>query len=118
MKKKAYFYLLGAITGVANGLFGSGGGIIAVPMLQKAGMPVKNSHAASLALTLPLSVISACVYVMSDVSYFYDALKLIPLGLIGAAAGAILLKRIPNAALKRIFGVILIAAGGKILFFS
>ena len=53
-KGKLYFSALGAATGIANGLFGSGGGIIAVPMLQKSGMKAKEAHAASLALTLPL----------------------------------------------------------------
>lgn len=57
--KKLYFYILGTVTGLCNGLFGSGGGIAAVPMLQKGGVDVKKSHATSLALTLPLSVVSA-----------------------------------------------------------
>ena len=52
--KKLYFYILGAVTGICNGLFGSGGGIAAVPMLQKGGVDVKKSHATSLALTLSL----------------------------------------------------------------
>ena len=32
--KKVYLYILGAFVGAANGLFGSGGGIVAVPMLE------------------------------------------------------------------------------------
>ena len=57
--KKIYFYILGAVTGAVNGIFGSGGGVVAVPMLNGAGIEAKKSHATSLALTLPLSVISA-----------------------------------------------------------
>ena len=34
-KGKVFYSFLGALTGFANGLFGSGGGIIAVPMLEK-----------------------------------------------------------------------------------
>ncbi len=69
MKKgKLYFYIVGAVTGLCNGLFGSGGGIAAVPMLQKGGVDVKNSHATSLALTLPLSVISAFFTPMTKAS--------------------------------------------------
>ena len=60
--KKFYFYILGAVTGIINGIFGSGGGIIAVPMLDKAGFEPKSSHASSIAITLPLSIVSAIFY--------------------------------------------------------
>lgn len=113
--KKLYFYILGAVTGLCNGLFGSGGGIAAVPMLQKGGVDVKKSHATSLALTLPLSIVSAFFYAYKSSFRWGDALPLIPFGLIGAAVGGVLMKKIPNTLLKRIFGVILIISGGRLL---
>ncbi len=109
--KKLYFYILGAVTG----LFGSGGGIAAVPMLQKGGVDVKKSHATSLALTLPLSVVSAFFYAYKSSFRWGDALPLIPFGLAGAVIGGLLMKKIPNTLLKRIFGVILIISGGRLL---
>lgn len=116
MKKgKLYFGMLGAITGIANGLFGSGGGIIAVPMLQKAEIPIKKSHATSLALTLPLSAVSACFYAYKGNFNWSDALPLVPFGLVGAVIGGTFLKKISNIWLKRIFGLILIIAGGRML---
>ncbi|MBP1560888.1 MAG: sulfite exporter TauE/SafE family protein [Oscillospiraceae bacterium] len=116
MKKgKLYFYMLGAVTGFCNGLFGSGGGIAAVPMLQKGGVAVKSSHATSLALTLPLSVVSAFFYATESSFRWGDALPLIPFGLAGAVIGSLLIKKIPTLALKRIFGVILIISGGRML---
>ncbi len=119
MKKgKIYYSILGAVTGIANGLFGSGGGIIAVPMLQKADIPIKKSHATSLALTLPLSIVSAFFYAYKNTFNYMDALKLVPLGLAGAIIGGLFLKKIPNKWLKRIFGILLIIAGGRILFFT
>ncbi len=113
--KKLYFYILGAVTGICNGLFGSGGGIAAVPMLQKGGVDVKKSHATSLALTLPLSVVSAFFYAYKSSFRWGDALPLIPFGLAGAVVGGLLMKKIPNTLLKRIFGVILIISGGRLL---
>ena len=113
--KKLYFYILGAVTGICNGLFGSGGGIAAVPMLQKGGVDVKKSHATSLALTLPLSVVSAFFYAYKSNFRWGDALPLIPFGLAGAVLGGLLMKKIPNTLLKRVFGVILIVSGGRIL---
>ena len=119
MKKgKLYYSILGTITGLANGLFGSGGGIVAVPMLQKAEIPIKKSHATSLALTLPLSIVSAFFYAYNNTFNYMDAFMLVPLGLAGAVVGGVFLKRIPNKWLKRIFGLLLIIAGGRILFFA
>jgi uncharacterized membrane protein YfcA len=113
--KKLYIYCLGVVTGIANGLFGSGGGIIAVPMLQKTGISVKKSHAASIAVTLPLSVVSAVFYSMKGTFQWKDAVVLIPFGLIGAVIGGFLIKKISNKMLRRIFGIILILAGGRML---
>ena len=114
-KGKLYFSALGAATGLANGLFGSGGGIIAVPMLQRSGMKAKESHAASLALTLPLSIVSAILYAAKGTSGISDAVPLIPFGLAGAVVGSLLLKKISVKWLKRIFGVFLIIAGGRMI---
>lgn len=109
--KKLYFYILGIITGLANGLFGSGGGIIAVPMLIKSGMSTKESHATSIALTLPLSIVSCFFYIRNSSSILSDSLRLIPLGLAGAIAGGFIMKRISPKYLKKIFGLILIISG-------
>lgn len=113
---KVFHGILGAVTGLANGLFGSGGGVVAVPMLEKGGAEPKKAHATSLALTLPLSVISAVFYSFRGTLPFSEAMKLVPFGLAGAALGSILLKKVPVKWLKRIFGLLLIAAGGRMLF--
>lgn len=107
--------LIGGLTGLANGIFGSGGGIIAVPMLQKSGLSAKQAHASSLALTLPLSVVSAVIYGMHGSLPITDTLPLIPFGLAGAIIGALTMKKIPTEVLKRIFGIILIASGVRLL---
>lgn len=112
---KFYYSILGMVTGIANGLFGSGGGIVAVPMLQKAGIPVKKSHATSLSLTLPLSAVSVFFYAYGNYFNWRDSLPLIPAGLAGAVLGGVYLKKIPNTLLKRVFGIILIIAGGRML---
>ena len=97
---KLYFYILGLITGLANGLFGSGGGIIAVPMLKKSGITTKESHATSLALTLPLSIVSCFFYIRNSDKILPDSLRLIPFGLAGAIIGGIIMKKIAPKYLK------------------
>ncbi|MDR0984703.1 MAG: sulfite exporter TauE/SafE family protein [Ruminococcus sp.] len=114
--KKIIFCILGFVTGIANGLLGSGGGMIAVPMLQKAEIETKKSHATSIALILPLSIISAVLYgINGNIDYVYT-LKIIPFGLLGAILGTFFLKKIKSIWLKRIFGVILIIAGVRMLW--
>lgn len=54
--------LAGAAGGAANGFFGSGGGLLSVPALESGGLETKKAHATSLAIMLPLSVVSAAVY--------------------------------------------------------
>ena len=113
--KKFYFYLLGAITGAVNGIFGSGGGTIAVPMLEKASVDSRKAHASSIAITLPLSVISAIFYAYENTFSFRDALPLIPFGIAGTFIGSHFLKKVPTAWLKQIFGIFLIISGGRLI---
>lgn len=108
---KIYFYILGIATGFANGLFGSGGGIIAVPMLKKNGMSTKESHATSIAITLPLSIVSCFFYIKNSENILSDSLRLIPFGLVGAIVGSMIMKKISPKYLKKIFGLILIISG-------
>ena len=108
MRKNMKMALLGLVTGIANGFFGSGGGIVAVPMLKKTGLEPKKAHACSLAITLPLSVISAVFYSFGGKLDFKSALICIPFGLAGA-----LMKKISVRLLSAVFGLLLIAAGAR-----
>lgn len=112
---KVYFYIVGGITGIANGLFGSGGGMLSVPLLENTGLEAKKAHASSIAITLPLSLISTAIYSIKGHINYSLALKFIPLGILGAIAGSWLLKRISNKILKKIFGIILIISGIRML---
>ena len=90
--------------------------MIAVPMLEKAGLEAKKAHATSIAVTLALSAVSTAVYFFRGGIDFPLAAKYVPLGLAGAGVGALALKKIPNNYLKKIFAVIMIAAGARIVF--
>ena len=112
INKKCFNALTGIAVGICNGFFGSGGGMIAVPMLEKGGSEAKKAHATS--ITLPLSIISGLVYFKGGSLDFSQAVKFIPLGLAGAAVGAMLMKKLSNSLLKRIFGALMIIAGVRI----
>lgn len=105
----------GLLIGVVNGLFGAGGGIVAVPILSKMGLEKKESHANAVAVILPISVLSAVLYFMKGYVAIPDALPYIPTGIIGALLGTYSLRKISPLWLKRIFGVFIIYAGVRLL---
>lgn len=118
MKKtndKTKFALIGAASGILNGLFGSGGGIAAVPLLEKAGLEPKESHATSVTLIFFLSIAAVIGYYFSGRIDFDTAFSLIPWGFFGAAAGTVFLKNIDNSLLRRIFGVVMLVSGVRML---
>lgn len=113
--KKFYFYLCSAAIGVLNGLFGGGGGILAVPLLKKSGLDGRSAHASSLGIILPLCIVSAFLYGKNNAFKLGEVLPLLPLGLIGAVVGSFLLRKISPKLLGRIFGALLIASAIRML---
>ena len=104
------------LTGVANGAFGGGGGMLAVPaftVLQ--GMEEKKAHATAVAAILPLSAVSAAVYILNgnfDPSFGYYVVG----GVIaGGVIGSFLLKKISSTLLEFVFYGIMLAAGIRML---
>ncbi|MBR2488878.1 MAG: sulfite exporter TauE/SafE family protein [Clostridia bacterium] len=105
----------GLAIGAVNGLFGAGGGMLAVPFLKKLGFEQKSAHANAVAVILPISVISAILYMYKDYVNLGDALIYIPTGVIGALLGTFALKKISPLWLKRIFGGFMVYAGIRLL---
>lgn len=104
-----------ALVGLINGLLGAGGGMIAVPMLKKGGMQQKQAHAMSVLLMFFLSLFSATIYLLCGRVRLSAALPYLPGGVLGAAAGALLLRRLPDRLLRKIFGGFMIFAGLRLL---
>ena len=103
--------IIGSLSGFLNGMFGSGGGLIAVPLLEKlSNAEPKKAHATSVSIILPLSVISAFLYLNHGHLDIYTALKYVPFGILGAIIGGWLLKKFSNKILKKTFAVLLIFA--------
>lgn len=113
--KKLLPALTGIAIGVVNGLLGAGGGMIAVPMLKKLGLSQKEAHANAVAVILPISVLSAVIYIIKDYVNLSDAFIYIPTGLLGSLIGAYILNKISPLWLKRIFGILMIYAGVRLL---
>lgn len=111
MGKTIKLIILGFITGILNGLFGSGGGTIVVPALVfLIGLEDHKAHASAIGVILPLTLISSFMYIRHGIYNIPLTLK-ISLGSIGGGIlGAILLNKLKSSTLKKIFGIFMIAA--------
>ena len=106
----------GTAVGLANSLFGGGGGMIAVPLLQRNGYAEKSAHATAILVILPVSLFSFILYFVRGL---YDFSVLIPTA-IGVTAGGIfgakLLGKLPVKTVNLLFAF-LQAVAGSFLFF-
>ena len=117
LKSNTKNILYGAAIGSANGLFGGGGGTLAVPLLQKTGLNGQKAHATAILVILPVSFFSFLLYAFSG---FYDFSVLVPTALgvtFGGLLGAKLLKILPMKIITLIFALLQAFAGVWMLFF-
>lgn len=108
-------YLAGAAAGLVNGFFGAAGGIFAVYLLEKAGTETKRAHAMAVGIILPVSALSLALYLISGKTDLVFSLKLLPFGVLGAAVGVYLLKKIPVRALKLLFSALMLYSGIRLI---
>jgi len=109
--------LLGAAAGFINGLLGTGGGVLlvfALGALKKSGGS-KDAFASALAVTLPVSAVSAMIYFSSSGIEYGAALRFLIPAAIGGAAGAFITDKIKPQTLKLIFAAVTAVAGINML---
>lgn len=88
--------LVGAAAGTANGLFGAGGGLIAVPLLIGwLKISEKNAYATSLAIMVPISAVSLTVYFLRGGLMVAGVGWYLLGGAIGGVLAGLLFRRIP-----------------------
>lgn len=115
--KNGKLMLSGTAVGLANSLFGGGGGMIAVPALKKSGLDTKRAHATAILFILPVSLCSFAVYFWRGL---YDVSVLIPTSIgvsVGGVVGAKLLKKLPEKTVALVFAVLQAVAGVYLFFF-
>lgn len=109
--------LMGIVIGFVNGLFGAGGGSLLVPALQKfKRYETHQAHGTTVAVILPLSIVSAVVYI-TGVDVAWDAVLWVSLGgVAGGIIGAKLLNRLAGKWLHVLFGAFLAAGALRMLW--
>lgn len=105
----------GFAAGMLNGLLGAGGGMVVVPLLSALGCTGKKSHATALAVIVPLSAVSAALYLWQRRFTFADALPWLPGSLVGAWLGSRLMPRLATGWLKLIFGGLMLWGALRLL---
>ena len=116
MKQKLLGFAGGIAVGLLNGLLGAGGGMVTVPLLEAMGVKGKQAHATSLAVIVPLSLVSAGVYWARGWVDPGEALAFLPGGLLGALLGAKLLARANTAWVKGGFALLLLWGAARSIF--
>jgi len=113
---KKWIIPVGLVVGLANGLFGAGGGTLLVPALERfKPLETHKAHATALAVILPLSVVSAMIYIWG-VDVDWAAVVFVSAGgVVGGVIGAKLLTKLSAGWLNMMFGLFLAAGAIRML---
>lgn len=108
----------GLFIGFINGFFGSGGGMLCVPLLEKAlKEETKRAHATAILVILPISIASAVMYLLGG---YWDTGVVLTASLgvvLGGIGGALLLKILPSEIVGLIFALMMVGVGIKLVAF-
>jgi uncharacterized protein len=119
MKKSIFttkLLLIGFITGLINGLFGSGGGTVLVPCLVfLMNIEDHKAHATAISIILPLSILSSIIYYQYNVVDIALTANVAIGSVLGGIVGSMLLNKLPVNILRKFFGVIMIIAAVRMV---
>ena len=108
--------IAGGAAGLANGLFGGGGGMVFLPILSRwGGLEQRKLYATCVGVIFPVCLVSAAVYLFRGGVSLGTALPYLAGGLIGGFLGGKLYGKVPTKALKWLFAAFLFYAGVKYL---
>lgn len=108
--------LAGAGAGLANGLFGGGGGMVFLPLMSREKeLPQRQLYATCVGVILPVCAVSAAVYFFRAQLSLLEALPYLAGGLCGGFLGGKLYGKVPTKVLKWLFAGFLLYGGVRYL---
>ena len=109
--------LSGAAAGLVNGLFGAGGGMVLVPMLIRfAKIEDKQAFSSAISIILPITLVTIFVYWTRQIFPFSESIPFLIGGLGGGLLDGILFRKVTPRLLHRLFGLIIIWGGFRLLW--
>lgn len=106
----------GALIGAVNGIFGGGGGMVAVPLLEgRLGYGHKSAHATAIYVIAPVCLVSAIVYIVCGYARWDVAIPASLGSVAGGTAGAVFLGKLPETVVSLLFVAVMAAAGIRML---
>ena len=115
--KSAKRFAGGGAVGIVNGVFGGGGGMIAVPLLERIERRgTAAAHATAILIILPVSFVSAVLYLING---YFDAELFIAVSLgvtFGGFLGARALNLMSAGEATLLFAAVMFAAGIRMIF--
>lgn len=114
--KKIGPWLSGAAAGIVNGLFGAGGGMVLLPLLtHTTDLKEHETFASCVCIVLPLSLVSAGVYLLRGGEFGSSSVPYLIGGAIGGVLAGLFLKKLPTKWLHRILGIFILWGGYRLL---
>ena len=108
--------IAGGAAGLANGVFGGGGGMVFLPILSRWGtLNQRKLYATCVGVIFPVCLVSAAVYLFRGSVSLMTALPYLAGGLIGGWLGGKLYGKVSTRLLKWLFAGFLFYAGVKYL---
>ena len=108
--------IAGGAAGLANGLFGGGGGMVFLPILSRwGGLKSRQLYATCVAVIFPVCAVSAAISLWRGGRTWASALPYLGGGLRGGWLGGKLYGRVSTKVLKWIFAAFLFYAGVRYL---
>ena len=106
------FAVTGALAGLANGLFGSGGWMFLVPLFTHwTKLPQRKAFATSVAVILPLSLVSAGIYWFRGGLELDAAWPYLLGGFLGGILSGRVFQKVPLTWLRRAFALLILYGG-------
>lgn len=109
---------VGVLSGMINGFFGAGGGLLLVPLISYVGKDnTKKAHATTLVCVMFMCLASSVIYFVKKQVDFKLILVCGIGSLLGALIGTKLLKKLKNNVIDLLFSMVLIIAGICMIIF-
>ena len=109
--------IAGGAAGLANGLFGGGGGMVFLPIVARWGsLSQRKLYATCVGVIFPVCAVSALVYLFRDPGIWREAMPYLAGGCIGGDIGGRLYGRVSAKWLKWLFAAFLFYGGVRYLW--